>query len=289
MVITRPLLCARAKTVADLRFPVWATPKLDGIRALKLGSMVSRAFKPIRNRYIQRMLSSLPDGLDGELMVAGTFQDIGSGVNSFGGTPDFRYCIFDYVTDLAAPYYRRLEQLNALSLPSCCEVLPVTELTSLAAFLAYEAQCIAEGYEGVITRSALGPYKCGRSTLSEHYAVKFKRYEDSEALILGFTEQHTNQNEQVPNAFGLMKRPGGAGNKLPKGTLGSFEVQDIHTGIRFEVGTGDGLTTALRQQIWDNKAAYLGAIIRYRYQATGVKDRPRFPSFLGFRSAEDMS
>src|SRR5713101_3979205 len=73
--VTRPMLCAKLDDPSQLRFPALATPKIDGIRCLKIdGAAVSRSFKPIRNRHIRWKFLALPDGIDGEL-VAGTFHE----------------------------------------------------------------------------------------------------------------------------------------------------------------------------------------------------------------------
>ncbi|NBX70281.1 MAG: hypothetical protein EBR01_15185, partial [Proteobacteria bacterium] len=76
MTIQKPLLAASLKklTADDLKFPVYATPKLDGIRALKVnGEMVSRTLKPIRNSEISKALKELlPNGSDGEILSGKT-------------------------------------------------------------------------------------------------------------------------------------------------------------------------------------------------------------------------
>src|SRR5574338_27430 len=98
--ITKPMLAATCKNFAALRFPLLATPKLDGIRCIvKDGKALSRKFKEIPNRYIQGLVSRLPDGLDGELMLRdekATFQAISSAVMSEDGEPDFVYNVFDF-------------------------------------------------------------------------------------------------------------------------------------------------------------------------------------------------
>jgi len=77
-----------------------------------------------------------------------------------------------------------------------------------------------------------------------------------------------------------------------KGTLGKFlvrEVGDVPWKDReFAIGTGEGLTQLLRQQIWDAKETYLGKIVTYKYQPHGVKDLPRLPIWKGFRDKRDM-
>lgn len=287
--ITRPMLAARAKSYAELRFPCGGTPKLDGIRALRIGdSLLTRSFKLVQNEHVQATCQPLPRGLDGELVAGDTFQSTTSAIMSRDGAPDFRYFVFDYVhAGLDEPYYARAERLSALDLPAwCVKVLP-TWLYGLDAFLAFEDECLAAEYEGVMTRSAVGPYKCGRSSLREHFLVKYKRICDSEAIVLDVVEGKTNLNPIVSNAFGYAKRPGGGALKVPRGTMGHLECRDVHTGVYLSIGSG--FTDAERADVWSDPIAYIGRILKYAYQDVGVKDKPRFPRFLGWRAPEDMS
>lgn len=274
MSLSQPMLAAKLSDVATLRFPCLATPKIDGIRCLKVdGRVLSRSFKPIPNKYIVSLVETLPDGVDGELL-AGDFSDTESAVMSRDGEPDFQYWVFDVYSD--KPYEARVQDMP--SAPWIVQLMP-HPLFSLEDFFAYERLCIGAGHEGVMTRAGNSPYKCGRSTPTEQYLVKHKRFDDSEAIIIGFLEQYTNNNEIQRNAFGKARRPGGRANHTPKGTLGSLQVRDVYTGVEFEVGTG--FDDALRKKLWTERP--LGVAIRYKYQGTTGK-RPRFPVFLGFRN-----
>src|SRR5690606_41939772 len=66
----RVLLAGKAD-VAKLKFPVWASPKLDGIRAIvKDGRLLSRSLKLIPNEATQSLFGRPShEGLDGELIV----------------------------------------------------------------------------------------------------------------------------------------------------------------------------------------------------------------------------
>lgn len=275
--ITHPMLAGTVKHLSQVRYPLLATPKLDGIRCLKVeGKVLTRSFKPVQNLHIRSKIASLPDGVDGELM-AGDFQLTQSSVMSVDGRPDFYYAVFDFAS--ALPYSQRVVQIP--DAPFVRRILPEL-IEDEAQLLSYEEEQLEAGYEGVMLRSPDGPYKMGRSTLREGYLLKFKRFEDSEAVVLDLQEAEENANAIVPDAFGRASRPGGQSMRIPKGTLGSFRVRDLRTGVEFSVGTGKGLTSALRQSIWDNQAAYIGRTIVYTFQPTGTKDRPRFPSFKGF-------
>jgi DNA ligase-1 len=289
--IVKPMLAATLEDENDIKFPVLATKKLDGIRCLKLSSKVlSRSFKGIPNSHIVSALSLVPDGLDGELMVRNSsFNDTQSGVMSEDGEPDFEYWVFDYVkNDIKKPYVERMKDLEALDLPPfCVKVLP-TLINSSAELLAYEAIVLAEGHEGVMLRSPSSPYKCGRATLREGFLSKLKRFKDSEAVITGFEERLHNANEATTDELGHTKRSSHKANMVPINTLGAFLVRDIHDGREFKIGTGIGLNDELRKQIWETKDQYLGKIVNYRYQECGSKDLPRIPSYQGFRDKRDM-
>lgn len=278
--IERPMCCARLLDPAKLRFPVLATPKVDGIRALTVGGQaLTRSFKLIQNLHIRTHLETLPDGCDGEL-VAGNFNQTTSAVMRRSGKPDFEYWVFDFVPHvswLSVPYSRRSYALSAVDWPTWVRVLTAWEIRDVAEFYRYEEACLEKGHEGVVVRSPDGPYKFGRSTPSEGYLWKFKRVQDSEARVVGFDEQRQNCNPIERNVWGYARRPGGAANKVPKGTLGSLKCVDIHTGVEVDIGTG--LSAEERQHVWDNQGEYLGRVLRYKYQECGRVDRPRFPKF----------
>ena len=51
----RPLLATEVKNLKDLKLPMLASVKLDGIYALIVdGVIYSRSFKPIKNKHVQK-------------------------------------------------------------------------------------------------------------------------------------------------------------------------------------------------------------------------------------------
>lgn len=286
--ITRPLLAASLGDINSLTFPVLATPKIDGIRVLKVGGkVVTRQFKPLPNNHIREMLEQyLPDNIDGEVVTPGSFNDIQSAVMSVHGTPDFTFYGFDYVkTDLNRPYQIRIHDLDhtifKLSAPFKVIALLPQILFTVNEVLWYEQKCVDEGFEGIMIRTPNGKYKCGRSTEKEQILLKLKRFLDAEAVVVGFEEKLQNTNDQDKNNFGLSKRSSKKGGLIPSNTLGCLLVQDVTTGVKF--GIGSGFTDSLRDIIWKNREKYLGTTVTYKYQMVGVKNAPRFPVFLGFR------
>lgn len=279
-----------------LKYPLLGTPKLDGIRALRLlGQTLSASFKDIPNQHIQATMHNLPNGLDGELIVPGLpFNLISSAVMSESGTPNFCYYVFDYVSAaLTEPYKSRMDKLAKLTLPAfCVKVLP-TVLNNKDELIAFEKKCLSEGYEGIMVRTPDSPYKCGRATLKQGWLLKVKRFKDSECVVIGFEEQMENTNEATTDELGRTKRSKHKAGMVGKNTLGKFlvrEIGDTHwKGREFGIGTGEGLTAELRQHIWDNRDEYMGKIIVYKYQLHGTKDLPRLPIWKGFRDPRDMT
>jgi len=307
--ITRPMLATEIKNknpkgepyepdLEALNWPVVCTPKVDGIRCLNPdGRILSRSFKPIPNVHIRTTLERiLPIGGDGELFSSSSFQKVTSDVMSRSGEPDFTFCMFDFVRDgnLETPYIDRLRKMVSWyrdvseETKKYIRILPFKVIRSAKELREYESKVLDKGFEGVILRAPYGPYKCGRSTWREQWMLKLKIFFDSEAKVIDLEEQSSNQNELEKNEFGLAKRSGKKSGKIKTGRLGKFIAKDIHSGVEFKCGSGQGLTVELRQEIWDNKTEYVGKIFKYKYQPHGVKNLPRIPIWLGFRDERDM-
>lgn len=297
MSITKPMLAEKVE-LDKIKYPVLATPKLDGIRCLKVnGQAVSRKFKPIPNNFIRTWIeTNFPDGVDGELIMdGGTFQETTSAVMTEDGEPrNVVYHIFDYVapsgnvlTDLQVPYWKRMENLYGLitQIPKTARVLLPREIKTEEELLEYEQKLLSEGYEGVMLRSTHGPYKCGRSTVKEGYLLKLKRFEDAEAEVIGFEERMHNSNEAKKDALGHTERSSAKSGMVPTGMLGALIVR-TKDGLEFKIGTG--FTDGQRRLYWEKRESYLGSLAKYKFQPTGVKEAPRFPVFLGWRSPNDL-
>jgi DNA ligase-1 len=308
MPIKKPMLAASMEnskgdpmSFSDLAYPLGASIKLDGIRCLRVdGKTLSRSFKPIPNQYIQRTMAELPNGLDGELITYNpdgsrrTFNEIQGDVMSEDGEPNFKFEVFDFVygdedDNLEIAYLQRIEDLKYIKLPDFCTKILPTIINNEEELLAFEEQAIADGHEGIMTRRLNGPYKCGRSTFKSQDLIKIKRFVDSEAVILGFEEKLTNENEATKDELGHTKRSSAKAGLVPADTLGTLLVRDIHDGREFGIGTYKGLKKEDLKEIWDNRDKYVGKIVKYQYQQVGTKDLPRIPSFQGFRDERDMS
>jgi DNA ligase-1 len=147
--ITKPMLADKCERLHALNFPLLATPKLDGIRCLKInGRALTRSFKPMSNRFIREWIeANLPDGLDGELIVKGTtFNETAGHVGRESGEPDFTFAVFDYVSEgIDVPYACRMQELARLpDYQRVDKVLP-EEIHTLDDLMAYEERCVSRG------------------------------------------------------------------------------------------------------------------------------------------------
>lgn len=292
----RLMLASQIKDVSkDIRFPCYASTKLDGIRCVILdGVAYSRNMKPMRNRYIQSVLgNSKYNGLDGELTIGpltakDLYRKTSSGVMSIDGEPDFRYNVFDDALPEhhGQPYSERLQFVMNSRVPDLIDPVRQIRINSLRELLELEEKYLTEGYEGVMVRSIDGPYIETRSSVKMGILLKLKRFQDSEATVIGFDEKMHNNNAAEVNELGRTHRSSSKEGLIPTGTLGAITARDLKTGIEFSIGTG--LDDACREEIWNNQKKYLGKIVKYKSFNIGVKEKPRFPVFLGWRDSSDM-
>ncbi len=289
----KPLLAGKFDANKQ-EFPVLASAKLDGVRCIIMdGVAMSRSLKPIPNAYVQKMIGKAKfNGLDGELMVGfvggkDVYRNTVSAVMSEDGTPHFTFWVFDNYLD-AHGYADRLERIKKFDGDGAIKVLPHSLIKDMDSLDKFEAKQLERGLEGVILRKPDGIYKCGRSSTNEGILLKLKRFEDSEAEIIGVEELLKNGNDATTNALGHTERSSHKANMVPMGVLGALVVRDLKTKVEFSIGTG--FDAALRKSLWQDcqKSLLTKKIVKYKYFAGGSKDKPRFPVFLGFRDKRDM-
>lgn len=285
----KPMLAAAA-SFHDIRYPLLASPKLDGVRALITEKgVLSRSLKPIPNRAVQSALSKLPVGYDGELIVGSAtsptvYRDTVSMVMSADKLALFTFYVFDTFKDGHLNYSRRFHDPWRGELPFPAVLLEQRYITREDELREYEEQMLDLGYEGLILRRLDAPYKHGRSTLKEGYLLKLKRFEDSEAVVIGFEELMHNGNEAKINELGRTARSSHKENKYGLRTLGALVCR--WNDVVFNIGTG--FDAADRDEIWKNRDKYMGKLAKFKYFPIGMKDAPRHPVWLGWRDRRDM-
>jgi len=293
----RPMLAADAD-LANLRFPVMASPKLDGVRAIvRDGVVYSRSSKPIPNRFVQKIFGCL-NYYDGELIVGlptapDCYRTTMSGVMTESGEPDVYFHAFDHILDPNHPFSYRFSWLSKVAgetvYPAITRarikivyhqtVRNIQELENI------EVHSLKLGYEGLILRDPTAPYKEGRSTVGQGWMLKLKRFKDGEFEVIGFEERYHNMNEAKTNELGYTSHSHHKAGQVPAGDLGALILR-FNGNDSFRCGTG--FSASDRTMIWNNRKHYLGKIAKVKFFEIGIKDKPRHPVFLGFRSTEDL-
>lgn len=301
----KPMLAVKAD-LGKLAYPVYGSVKLDGIRVVITGGVVySRNMKPIPNAYVQKLFGKKEyEWLDGELIIGDVtaddvFQVTSSGVMTQSGKPDVRLYVFDQYdysnlplcSKEHVPYSERLKKLmDNQSVISDDNVITIKQrlLHNIDELNEFESMAVADGFEGIMLRSPNGKYKNGRSTVREGYLLKVKRFEDDEAKLISMEEFMSNNNEQTIDELGHKVRSHKKDGMVPAGKMGALVVQNKKFGL-FKIGSG--FSDAQRKEFWfkyqNNRNDFIGQLVKFKYQPSGIKDKPRFPVFLGFRNKID--
>lgn len=291
-----PMLAGRLDNINDLRFPVLASPKLDGIRIRVMdGKPMSRSMKLLPNLMLQRLIAYCADfieGMDGEVIVGeptdkdvyrNTVVEVNTIDRAFTGTIYF----FDMWNRPGIPFRERLNSvafvLRLHARHHSFKVVHHKLIKDMDALNAFEADMLAQGYEGIMTRDPEGFYKNGRSTAKEQGLIKVKRFEDDEAVIVGIEELMHNDNQAKVNELGRTSRSSHAENLVPAGTMGALIVEGVtggaFAGVKFNIGTG--FDAATRASFWQDNQ--IGKVVTYKHFPIGVKDKPRHPVFKAIR------
>lgn len=285
----RPMLAATIKDISTLQFPLYASPKLDGIRGVVVdGVLKSRSLKPIPNEFVTEMFSKKKyNGYDGELILGSpTAKDVYRVTNAACARHIGRPAVKFYVFDNYLSEYGFGDRFNDIEFGGPVVQHEHTLIQNAVELLAFENDCLDFGYEGVILRGPQGAYKFGRSTLREQGMMKLKRFMDSEAIILDIEEEMENTNAKKTNELGRTARSHAQAGMVPKGRAGTLCVRDLSSEVEFRVGTG--LSDSDKYYFWVNRKKLIGKIIKYKSFKIGVKDKPRHPVYIGPREKFDL-
>jgi DNA ligase-1 len=232
------------------------------------------------------------EGYDGELIVGSPtdkdcFRNTTSGVMSRDGKPDVNYHVFDRHDLTACTWETRYQSVQFHP-----DIVPVSHhlIHTLKDIEEYESIYLASGYEGVMLRDPSGPYKNGRSTAKEGWLLKVKRFEDSEALVLGMEEKLHNGNEATVGELGQTKRTSHQENLVPLNTMGALIVLDLKTGVEFNIGTG--FTDEELDYFTEHQDELIGKIMEVQFNdLTKAEGNDYYalshPRFVEFRADKD--
>jgi len=202
--------------------------------------------------------------LDGELYIHGVpFSGPSNSISSIGRRtvnrhPEYEkmeYHIFDIINENVQIdrtfHLKILSQAFKDSIKHVDHVL-LKDSNDVARYL---ADCMAEGYEGIILRHPQASYQ--RKRVSS--LMKFKPRNQDAYRIVGVNEEISKDGH-------------------PKGTLGAFICEK--NGQRFQVGSGPVLTKLGRQEMWNYRNVITNgehvAVVKYQYLTIG-RDVPYSP------------
>lgn len=302
-----------------VKFPCIVQPKIDGVRALNLsGTLTGRSLKPFEGFGITEYFSR-PEfvGLDGEMTLGskpncserlcslttgamGRFQ----GVTKM---PDLHWWVFDLVAEDARhrEYLRRYEMLrhyveNTLKYPRV-HLVPMRKAINRHQLDQLISEFFDLGYEGAILRNPGAPYKPGRATQKGQELWRVKSWADAEILVTGITEGEVNTNEAKKNALGRTERSSAKAGMVPNGQVGSIQgvlLADFYCpitgkllfpkGLEITVGSGE-MTVAEATRYFRRPKDIVGHIVKFKHMTHGVKDKPRFPTYISHRLSQDLS
>lgn len=302
----KPML-ARDWIESKVKFPCIVQPKIDGVRALCIdGKLVGRSLKPFANKYVTQMLSRPEfNGFDGEITVGvpedrtseTLCRDTTSAMNRIDGESIVTWTIFDVVSN--KKYSDRIKEACAVDGPVYIRVIGGSLVRNMKELLAYESQCLDMGYEGVILRDPDGLYKEGRSD-SKMQCWRIKRFIEEEVLVTKILEGSKNNNEKKVNELGRTERSSHQENMQPNGEVGTIIgtlLKDIFhpvtgnvlfkEGLEVQVSPGE-MTQEECKFYWSNQEQIVGKVIKFKTFPQGVKDKPRFPTFVCFRDKSEI-
>ena len=243
----------------------WAQPKLNGDRNPvvidfdgKVTMYTSERNERVSLPHINKQLESLclrNIELDGEAychgMGRGTMRSInGRTVNLHPDHEKMDLYLFDIIN--TEPQEDRFNKLWSIKLPAQnILMVPTILVRSKANVEEFLAQCMQDGYEGIVLRQYSNTYECTHST----QMMKLKPREKDKYKIIGVEEEISIHGE-------------------PKGALGAF-ICVSHDGIPFNVGTGQVLTRAGREYWW--KHSPIGKYLVVKYQELSEKKKLPVP------------
>lgn len=291
--MTKPFKVMKGEPVVleHLRYPLLASPKLNGVRGhIRGNAVLSTSNTPLPNRHLQEKFRQFAF-YDGEFLV-GDPKDSKRSLNRTTSVvmsedkpiDELRYYVFDHTEHLTKPFDTRRAYIKEAP-HSGIVIVRHKVIRCERELLDTEQEWVEAGYEGLMTRDPDAHYKCGKSTARQAWMGKMKRFQDDEAEIIGFVEAMQNTNEATVSHTGHTKRSTAKAGMVPKGTLGALLVRR-KDGVEFGIGTG--FTEEEAQHIWDNREKYLGQLVKYKFFEIGSEGVPVLPVYLGIRDRRDL-
>jgi len=299
-------------------YPVYCQPKIDGVRAMNLnGTLTGRSLDPFEGFGITEYFSQ-PEfvGLDGEMILGDKpnctdrlCSRTTGAMGRFKGVtvmPDLTWWVFDYITPetVKLPYRDRYallaNRVNVLNHPRI-HLVPNAHVGARGLLDTIIANDSEQGFEGTIIRNPNAVYKEGRATKKGQELWRVKPWGDAEILVTGVTEGQMNGNEAKTNTLGRTERSSAQAGMVPNGQVGSIQgtmLADFHCpltgkllfaeGLAVTVGSGE-MSVKEATHFFQNQHEIVGHIVKFKHMLHGIKDLPRFPTYISHRLPQDLS
>jgi DNA ligase-1 len=264
-----------------LHYPLYVTEKIDGARCaiIKVSTTktvpASKAGKLFRNVHVNRLLSGLPVGLDGEIVVSDSPQKCAGTLNAQSASIDgLKYYLFDCIN--TANYEDRQKDLvdtyNRIIAPNAewkkhIEIVPNYLVQDAKGVRALFDKTLSKEYpfgEGLVLRDPKGFYRFGRATMKNQLALKLKAVDRKIARVVSI-------KPLVTHAGTVHKE------------VGSLRCVCDEFDSEFDVGTG--FTDIQRRHLFTT--IQRGDFIVFQHKIQGSLNAPCQPVFIKYLGAQN--
>lgn len=317
MSIIKPMRAENAVLSKIPRWPVWAEPKIDGVRGYNPdGTLYARTLKRHANQATTFFFSR-PEyaGLDGELAASHEIdpalcRKTTSALTTQEGSPYITWHLFDYVTaeTINLPYSQR-KRLLTHKYTDLCDAGIAGHLALVAHTICNNEKELMEahtrnmllGYEGTCYYDPTVAHKEGKSSPRHGGVLRIKDFVDCEVIVTAIEEGNHNGNPAQINELGRTFRSSHQENQIPNGMVGNMtcyslaDVFDLHDKKKllvakdqvFTISPGK-MTEAEARDFFINQDKILHRPSKVKFFPKGMKDAPRFPQWQCLRAPEDM-
>jgi DNA ligase-1 len=323
----KPMLAPNDEPNLDnIKFPIYCSYKLDGIRCLFIGGkMLSRSLKPIQNKQLQNKFKKLTQLskdqniiLDGELYSPKlTFQEITSCVMTKDYEDKKSIKSWDDLfenDDITVIKHTRKEAFDSIKFHCFDCVLQETfdmpfnkRVSMFMTHLKYDGNLVefveqkeVESKEGIADYFQSAISKGYEGLILKDIEGRYKRGRGTlrEGLIYKLKPYRTfdaeikgvvQSTEVDPNAE---KKINELGNSVTSKKKDDRALVEKASAFWVEYEGKDlkvmlAMTDEEKENVWKNRKGFIGRIIEYKGMLIGAKEVPRHPVFIRFREDKD--
>ena len=264
--------------------------KYDGVHIYKEnGEVKTRKHKPLPNKNLKDILEHiLPNGVHAEIACKNPYDpECFSKSQSFAMTHD--YLLSDCVNDGMAIYmfnyfgdnsdvfcnktymarHRRLKY-DTLLVQTDWLILADYFLDKNKNMMSIAQKEWDKGGEGIIVFPLDAIYYHGRCSKTKPYCTRIIKRDRVEGIIIGVLPEYYGHGKTIPEEL----------KGTQKELAGKLIVKSNEFTEEFKVA---GMKKHEKEWIWEHKDDIIGRQITFSYKDKGKGDRPRQPSFIGFR------